>query len=721
MDKAEFNTKVQELLNAASLDVPAVLKLIEDVLKDDSKGATRAFVALTEAIVQTKLFKGAVQATDFFAKHCEGLKGIEIAMMREVIRRSANTTEEKLFIDSIGLNSAIATAIVSRLSVLLAITPGCYVSSQSWGFGQVQSIDAFYGKVIIDFEGKKNHAMSLAVASQNLSIANDDHIMTQYLKDKAAILEEAEKHPAEIIRKMLRSYGPLPIQRIADRLASVGIVPASKWKGFWESARRAIKADKKKQVEIPAKRTDPLTIVEKEEAYDEAWATKFKKERDIKAIYDKVLLMIAEKVDFLHVEPLKEAIANRLNFALKGCKNTDYPRYAQLACLLRVLGLSTMEERKEQAELILTIDDEQNNLLASVRGLSNRDATELFSFLLAIAPEHKDVLIQHIDRFGSTALSALIALCKEDADVQAHVCGLLKRTIQPKESNNKLCTLIVWAIRNAADYKQWRLMPKTYDLVSMAIHIIEQRLTGEDLKMRNVLQGFFDSAKWLEATTNALEPFERRVVFERIQASTSWDTISQRNILVRMVRFDAELASLRRAVKAQMEIQHLTSYRSLAAFKFDYERLVNVDIPENAREIATARSYGDLRENAEYQMAKEKQHTLLSKQEQMNRTLRTMKATDFASATTETVQMGTSVTIDLNGQMMRYTILGELDSDEALKIISCRSRLAEGLLNKRVGDSATIPTENGMTSVKVVAIEALDEAVKAWLAAIPTA
>jgi transcription elongation GreA/GreB family factor len=159
----------------------------------------------------------------------------------------------------------------------------------------------------------------------------------------------------------------------------------------------------------------------------------------------------------------------------------------------------------------------------------------------------------------------------------------------------------------------------------------------------------------------------------------------------------------------------------LAAFKFDYEHLVNVEIPENAREIATARSYGDLRENAEYQMAKEKQHTLISKQEQMNRTLRLLKATDFASATTEKVQMGTSVTINLNGQTLTYTILGELDSDEALNIISCRSRLAEALLNKTAGEEVVIPTVNGPAKAKIVTIAPINDAVKAWLAAIPTA
>lgn len=720
MDKTEFNEKIQALLNADTLDTPAILTLMTEGLSVDAKSVARAFSVWTETIVKNKDFAGAVQAMAFFAKHHDTLKTIDINMMREVIRRSANTTEEKLFIDSIGLNSAIATAIVSRLSVLIALKPGSYVSSPSWGFGQIQSMDTFYGKVIIDFESKKGHAMSLAVASQNLTIAADDHIMTQYLKNKDVILEKADKHPAEIIRMMLQSYGPLPIQRLQDRLIATGIVAEAKWKTFWESARRSIKNATPCLIEIPSKRTEPLRLLEKEETFDAEWCAKFTKVRDIKTIYDKVIMLRDTKVE--QTEVLKDAIKNRLLFALKGAKNADFPRYAQIATLLKQLGLSTEDERKEQAALMTTIDDEQNNLLASVRSLSARDAAEFFAFLLEADEEaYKPIIIDNIENFNSIALSALLSKCKEDAAIGAQVRGLLTRTIQPRDPHNRLCTLIVWAIRNIGDtFSAWHL-PSTNELASLAIHIIEQRLTGEDLKMRNTLQGFFDNKKWLETTCANITAFERQVMFERIQASSSWETASQRNILIRMARIDPSLTSLRRAVKAQQEVQHITSRRSLAAFKLDYDHLINVEIPKNTRDIATARSYGDLRENAEYQMAKDQQRLLIGKQEQMNRTLRLLQPTDFADVTTETVQPGTTVTITVAGETLSYTILGELDSDEALKIISCRARLATALIGKKVGDTTEIPTENGNQMATITAIALPDASIQAWLAAIPTA
>lgn len=712
MDKVAFGMQIQDLLEAERPDASAALKLIGAQLGEDAKGAVRAFVALTETVVKAKDLRGAIACVAFYAAHGEELKGIDLAQMREVVRRSATTAEEKLFVDSIGLNTAIATAIVRRLSVLLALQPGVYVSSTSWGFGQVQSIDSFYGKVIIDFESKKGHAMSLTVAGQNLSVADEGHLMTRYLKNREEIVELAKKHPAELVRLTLESYGPMPVQRLADRLASIGLVPPAEWKSFWESARRSLKADKGHPVEIPAKRSDPIRLLEEEEDFGEKWLRRFAKERDIKAIYDGTLAMLAAKKGEMP-DSYRDTIANRLNFALKGADRTDFARYAQLAVLLRKLELSSPSEQETQADTLLE-KDEQDNLLLSMRGLAARDVAAMVSFILAVRPDQKSAILARLPQMNSVSLGATLGALAGDAETGDTVRSLLARR------SNPVPTLVVWALRNRSAATEWKV-PSLNELVTQAIHIVEQRLTGEELKMRNALQAFFDSARWLEEICKELSAFDRQVMFERIQASTSWDTASQRNVLVRMVRFDPELAKLRRAVKAQQERQHLTSQRSLTAFRLAYDHLINVEIPANTRDIATARSYGDLRENAEYQFAKDHQRVLLSKQDEMDRTLRLLKPTDFANASCDVVSMGTRVTVESREGDTTYTILGELDRDEALNIISCRSRLAIALLGQKVGATVELPAERGAIAATIKAIEPLDDAVKAWLAQVPTA
>ena len=60
-------------------------------------------------------------------------------------------------------------------------------------------------------------------------------------------------------------------------------------------------------------------------------------------------------------------------------------------------------------------------------------------------------------------------------------------------------------------------------------------------------------------------------------------------------------------------------------------------MPQNNRDIAEARSYGDLRENFEYQAAKQQQATLLQRLSVMDADLRQVKGSDFAGAATDTV------------------------------------------------------------------------------------
>ena len=728
MDRKEFQMQIQNLLDVETIDVAAVTTLIRAQLADDAKAALQAFTMLIETLAEKKSLAGAVDCVAFYDANNAQLTGFDLNQMRDLVRRCAATDADKLLVDSIGLNTALASAIVRRLSVLLALKPGAYVNSQSWGFGQVQQIDAFAGKVIIDFNGKKGHPMSLTVAGQNLTVADEGHLMVQYMKDPEKIRNMA---PGDLVRLAIQSYGEMSVVRLADRLAETKLVTPENWKKFWDSARRSLKnaASNKSEieikiagntitieaglVEIPTKRTDPIRLVEAKEDYGDKWLARFAKQRDIKAIYDGVLAFIEAKQNKIPNSPedtIKKAIKKRLDFALKGADRTDFPRYAQIAILMRNHDLSTEAEQQAQAATIVECDEE-DNLLLTMKGLPARDVKALASFLVAVMPESKAILLDHLTAYNSTALSAVLEAMKGDPEATAAVRSLLACQAAP------VPTVVVWALRNTDD--GWKLPPLN-DLVTQAIHIVEQRLSGESLKMRNTLQGFFDNKKWLEDICSKLTAFERQMMFERIQASTAWEAASQRSILVRMVKEDSKLAQFRRQVKAQVEQEHLTSMRSLTALKLAYDYLVNTEIPKNTQDIATARSFGDLRENSEYQYAKDQQRMLISRQSEMARRLQMLTASDFANVSCDTVKPGTRVTVKTAAGEMTYSILGELDSDETLNIISSRTRLAMALIDNGVNATVTIPTEKGTTEATITAIEPLDAAVQAWLADVPT-
>ena len=142
----------------------------------------------------------------------------------------------------------------------------------------------------------------------------------------------------------------------------------------------------------------------------------------------------------------------------------------------------------------------------------------------------------------------------------------------------------------------------------------------------------------------------------------------------------------------------------------------NEEIPANAKEIAIARSYGDLRENFEYKAAKDQQAVLNSRRDKMVAELTQVRPSDFADVPKDTVAAGTAVTLERDGGAREtYYVLGEWDNDESLRILSSATRLAKALIGHKAGDEVAVPGEAGESRVRVVEVGALPQEIVDWM------
>jgi transcription elongation factor GreA len=117
-------------------------------------------------------------------------------------------------------------------------------------------------------------------------------------------------------------------------------------------------------------------------------------------------------------------------------------------------------------------------------------------------------------------------------------------------------------------------------------------------------------------------------------------------------------------------------------------RIMDEEVPANSKEIAFALSLGDLRENAEYKAAKEKQELLNSTVAKLKEEIERAQIFDPAVVNTEKVSFGTKVVL-LNketGEETGYSILGPWESDPENHIISYLSPFGSAILNKRPGE-----------------------------------
>jgi transcription elongation factor GreA len=129
----------------------------------------------------------------------------------------------------------------------------------------------------------------------------------------------------------------------------------------------------------------------------------------------------------------------------------------------------------------------------------------------------------------------------------------------------------------------------------------------------------------------------------------------------------------------------------------ELQHMKGVERPAASKAIAEAREKGDLKENAEYDAAKEAQGLLEAKISRMESELATARILDATTIDTSKVSILTKVTITNKAtkKSMTYQIVSEKEADLKLQKISVTSPIGKGLLGKKVGDEAEIQTPNG--------------------------
>ena len=153
------------------------------------------------------------------------------------------------------------------------------------------------------------------------------------------------------------------------------------------------------------------------------------------------------------------------------------------------------------------------------------------------------------------------------------------------------------------------------------------------------------------------------------------------------------------------------NYVSKEAFeqmRVDLHRMKSVDRPAASRAIAEAREKGDLKENAEYDAAKEAQGLLEAKIQQMEGVIANARIIDIKDVDTSKVSLLSRVTITnvATKKSVTYQLVGEKEADIKAGKISVTSPIGKGLFGKQVGEVAEVVAPNGKVKFKVDSITA---------------
>ena len=135
----------------------------------------------------------------------------------------------------------------------------------------------------------------------------------------------------------------------------------------------------------------------------------------------------------------------------------------------------------------------------------------------------------------------------------------------------------------------------------------------------------------------------------------------------------------------------------------ELHHLETVELPQVKDAISEARDKGDLSENAEYDAAREAQAHLEDKINKMKLAIAEAKIVDLSRLSTDAVQIMSKVEMTnlANQSKMSYTIVSESEANLREGKISIHTPIAQGLLNKKVGDEVEIKIPRGTIKLRI--------------------
>lgn len=137
--------------------------------------------------------------------------------------------------------------------------------------------------------------------------------------------------------------------------------------------------------------------------------------------------------------------------------------------------------------------------------------------------------------------------------------------------------------------------------------------------------------------------------------------------------------------------------------KAELVRFRKVERPKNIRDIAEAREHGDLRENAEFKAAKERQQFIDTRMAELEYKLGDAQVIEVTAGMSETVVFGATVRLlNLESEEEKlYTLIGQEEADLKNGSISVQSPIGRALISHRVGDIVKVNRPAGMIEYEI--------------------
>jgi transcription elongation factor GreA len=598
-------------------------------------------------------------------------------------------------LDAIGVrdSSLPLSAVHLRYQIMQQVKPGAFCYDRQFGLGTIAIVDDIANDVIIQFE--RRHTVPLRLFMDNFIVVKDLSLVHSLLCGKlAANLLKPSTFEADILSSLI-AQAPLD-EDLGQRLLVPKVLTEEQYASFASGVSPFAAASASTSTQTTSAATDS-------NVFSEQWDA------------SRSLLELSERLKNLSTlevegEPNLDNVAGILQHAAGRDDQAD--NFAlTLALLQKMAGplLSWLNEVLARLAEKAVVWQNAETFAAVTDKLPGR----MLPFWLratstAMGNDYLATQTLQLPARLWTQVEKVLSEASERHLLEEKVTERLK-TGKPSAD------VLFWVWKSG----QQQLKDEYLGDAHLLFKTLSQDVSGSYLKAQRDLKRLLLND----------EKFQRQVMLDGkheavlalircTKRMTLLDASERQSLLVKIVRHYPQFiqdVEERRPTAQRRPVGKITSVHSFNQRRQELEELISTLIPENIKAIEEARAMGDLRENSEYKYAKEQQAFLAQRRVELEESLQGMVATDFRDVVVKDAAVpGSTIVLRYhNGSEHQYHLLGLLDSNPELGMISCDAPLGKVLLGCKAQDEIELPSGEKAT---VVSVSQLPEDILARLA-----
>jgi transcription elongation GreA/GreB family factor len=452
---------------------------------------------------------------------------------------------------------------------------------------------------------------------------------------------------------------------------------------------------------VPLKKTDPILYQPKEVSVQDRLGGEFRLAKGLKARLVHAYEIFKNRQDLTDAPAAIAEVLNILNNDIHSHQRT-MPALALEAVFLRdeiqeTLGLPPAAGQITATAIWLQCHN-IGQVLEQVQVAKHKQA--LASLKVAVPDRWAESLLGTINYVSPKLCGECVQLLVSEGHLEP-LKDTLIRLINQHQANSEL---LYWMARERSDAFADILGPEVFRAMLSAIER-DQFNEKRSNRLRDLL---LDDQDLLLELIESADIDLIRDLTRSLQLSPSFDDMDKRSLLARIIKHFPVIQSIvtgDHGVRQQAPL--IVSWESLERRKREYNELVQKRIPANSREIAHARSYGDLRENHEYKAAKEMQKILMRRKAELEADLARARGTDYSNPRTDAVSIGTIVEVTdlLQQHTEKFAILGAWDFDSDTGVISYLSPIGQALLGHAIGEEVALEVDGAAKRYRIDCIQ----------------